>query len=226
MSVETAFGSYRTVDERNPEFLDKYPPDQGFGVRIYIRDLLYYKPGLLRLYVEAIKAGRDLSDCGLPKLPEPNGFIVEARLVRSKNVLGSACHYLEIATVDDVPTAEKRARHRLLDSLGFPGDADAPRVQSEPSSPSVPKLPALDDNDPVDMSEQLGDFPPADNVTPIPSGDSALPPALESQCERHIARLKDAGVSKELPTTKEGALALLRTPVPESDDSSDRSETS
>ena len=226
MPVETAFGPYRPVDERLPEFLNKYPPEQGFGVKIYVRDLLYYKPGLAQLYIEAIKAGRDLSDCGLPPLPDTSAALFEARLVKGDKVLGSAVHYVQIACEYDVETGEKQARHRLLDSLGFPGDANAPRAQAEPTAPSVPTLPALDDNESVDASEQLDDIPPMDNVTPLPSGDSPLTPALRLQCERHIGLLQEAGITVEPPTTKEAALTVLRTPVRESDDSTNRSETS
>ena len=83
MTVITHYGDYRPVQDRHQELFERFPPDQGFGVEIRILDLLQAKPGLAKLYSEAIRSNRNLSDCGLPPMPSQNVVLIEARLVRN-----------------------------------------------------------------------------------------------------------------------------------------------
>ena len=68
-TVYTEYGAYRPLSDRLPEFLEAYPPSQGYGIEIEVSDLLSIKPGLRSLYEAAIKSGVSIKSAGLPPLP-------------------------------------------------------------------------------------------------------------------------------------------------------------
>ena len=55
-TVYTEYGAYRPLSDRLPEFLEAYPPSQGYGIEIDVSALLSTKPGLRSLYAAAIKS--------------------------------------------------------------------------------------------------------------------------------------------------------------------------
>jgi hypothetical protein len=223
-TVYTEYGAYRPLSDRLPEFLEAYPPSQGYGIEIEVSDLLSIKPGLRSLYEAAIKSGVSIKSAGLPPLPSPSAIIVRAFLTRNGTRLTSAQTYQLVEFEKDLECAETRARQRLVAALGFDGSildrdelvalpATTPVQHSAPAAadPSVPTADAVAEKS-TEHSE------PASPALPVPVAVSAsatdLTPALRSQVAMKIQMLRAAGIDPVEPTTKREALELLRQPVP------------
>ena len=221
-NVLTDYGLYRPLSDRLPEFLEAYPPSQGYGIEIEVCDLLSIKPGLRVLYEAAIKSGVSIKAAGLPPLPSPAAIIVRAFLTRNGTRLTSAQTYQLVEFEKDLECAETRARQRLVAALGFDGavlDRDEmvttpPTTLVQHSAPADP-----DPSVPTPEAQAETSIEHSDPVSPaspvvLPSGPSDLTPALRSQVAMKIQMLRAAGLDPVEPTNKREALELLRQPLP------------
>jgi hypothetical protein len=222
--VQTEHGLYIPLSQRLPEFLETYPPSQGYGIEIEVVDMLAIKPGLRSLYEAAIKSGISFKSAGLPPLPSPMAIIVRAYLTRNGTRLASAQTYQLIEWLKDLEIAETRARQRLVAALGFngavldndelsPPSASTPVQHSAPADPGpgVPTPDAVAET-PLEHRDPVSPAPP---VSAPPSGaPTDLTAALRSQVAMKIQMLRAAGVDVVDPTNKREALELLRQPVP------------
>jgi hypothetical protein len=224
-SVQTEFGPYVPVSVRNREFLEDYPPSEGWGVSIRFTDLIDTKPGLKSLYIAAINSGRSFKSCGLPPLPPRQAIIVQAVLVKDGYSvdIASGDTYQFVEYEHDLEKAVTRARGRLLAALGYdPQGLDADEDFTEPTvaiqySENTPEPEATP---PVsaepDSFEDAEPSAPLESDTETPDNvPSDIPSGLMQQVERKMARLQEAGVDVETPTNKTGALKILQTPIPD-----------
>jgi len=222
--VLTEHGLYRPLSDRLPEFLEAYPPSQGYGIEIEVCDLLSIKPGLRSLYEAAIKAGVSIKAAGLPPLPSPKAIIVRAHLIRNGTRLTTAHTYQLVEYLKDLECAETRARQRLVAALGFHGAVlDRDELVTLPSTTpvqhSAPANPAPSVPSPDALAEVVLEH--SDPVSPAPPAPAAssgattdLTPALRSQVTLKIQMLRAAGLDPVEPTNRREALELLRQEVP------------
>jgi hypothetical protein len=222
--VQTEHGLYIPLSQRLPEFLEAYPPSQGYGIEIEVVDMLAIKPGLRSLYEAAIKAGITFKSAGLPPLPSPMAIIVRAYLTRNGTRLASAQTYQLIEWLKDLEIAETRARQRLVAALGFngavldydeltPPSSTTPVQHSAPAEPEpgVPTAEAKAETT-LEHVDPVSSAPVATSASSVSPTD--LTPALRSQVAMKTQMLRAAGVDVVDPANKREALELLRQPVP------------
>jgi hypothetical protein len=222
--VQTAYGPYRPLSARLPEFLAKYPPSEGYGVEISIKDTLCLTPDLRSFYELAIKSGQNFEALGLPSLKvKYQSVLVEACLLRNGVRLAVAHTFAQIHLDKDFEMAETRARQRLLAALGFDGkvldDDELPPITIptiEPADASASPVPSAEvQRDAVDAKvEPLVDSPETVAVTPI--GAPGIKPHVAAQVRLKIQLLRDAGQPVEEPTSMKEAAAILRMTLPAS----------
>lgn len=126
---------YRRFSARLPEFLEKYPPAEGWSVQHEVVEASSIATGLHALHLAAITAGKKPSDLGIP--PLPTGFIYTAKLVDPNGTVvatGSSVGLgIDMTTPPyacrdamrlqkDHEAAETAAFQRLIAALGFRGD--------------------------------------------------------------------------------------------------------
>jgi hypothetical protein len=115
---------YRRYSSRLPEFLEAYGPQQGYSVEIKHTDLLSLQPGRLFLLREAIIAGKNSSEIGLPGIEADlhtlvcTATLVDAQGRRVRNASASA----KLLDFKDFEALETAANQRLLAALGFGGE--------------------------------------------------------------------------------------------------------
>jgi hypothetical protein len=221
--VHTAYGPYRTLSSRLPEFLAKYPPSEGYGVEISIKDTLCLTPDLRSFYELAIKSGQNIESVGLPSLKvKYRSIIVEASLVRSGARLAVAHTFAQIEFDKDFEMAETRARQRLLAALGFDGkvldDDELPSIAaadrtSTPTPAPETSISAEAEKDAVDAkSEPLQE--PAEHPVVTSIDAAKLPAHVSAQVRMRIELLTKAGVAVEEPKSLKEARDILRMPIP------------
>lgn len=218
--ISTEYGAYRPLSARIPEFLESFPPSEGFGIEIEVQDSLALRPGLQELYRTCIETGRNPREVGLPPFPSPNSIILTAKLVRDGVVLCTASTHQVIEYEKDYEIAETRARQRLVAALGFDGsllDEDELRSTGlgrslEPSTTH----PAEEQSPPEEPSEDRDEEVAQVTVPSKPQSTSELTPQLQAQVEARITQLRASGQDAEQPTTKAEALRFLRETAPRS----------
>jgi hypothetical protein len=221
--VHTAYGPYRPLSSRLPEFLAKYPPSEGYGVEISIKDTLSLTPDLRSFYELAIKSGHNIESVGLPSLKvKCRSIIVEACLIRSGARLAVAHSFAQIEFDKDFEMAETRARQRLLAALGFDGkvldDDELPPIASAEGSGTPSPAPETSlspeaEKDAVDAkAEPLAEPTEHPVVTSIES--AKLPAHVSAQVRMRIELLAKAGVAVEEPKSLKEARDILRMPIP------------
>jgi len=215
--VMTPYGRYLKVSQRLPDFLEKYPPEEGYGIEIEVRDPLSFRPALLELYKECIRNNR--TPRSLPDTNDPSwkALIFIAKLTKDGKVLHTASTHQQIEFEKDYEQSETRARQRLLAALGFGGEI----LDSDefPAAEEVGRRisPILDDGD-IDTpdwdqsSEQDSDSAaPRSLEVPRPvSSTSDIPTHLQQQVKTLSATLDANGVEYVEPTTKQDALVFIR----------------
>lgn len=224
-SVQTEFGPYVPVSIRNREFLEDYPPSEGWGVSIRFTDLIDTKPGLKSLYIAAIQAGRSFKSCGLPPLPPRQAIIVQAVLVKDgcSVDLGSGDTYQFVEYEHDLEKSVTRARGRLLAALGYdPQGLDADESFAEQAVEIKYSENAEDSDSRANIQVVTDSFEDADTSAPLDAEPdtpesvlSDISSGLMQQVDRKIARLKATGLEVDSPTDKAGALKILRMENPE-----------
>lgn len=220
-TITTEYGEYRPLSQRIPTFLDAFPPSDGFGIEIEVKDSLALRPGLLDLYRSCIEAGRNPREVGLPPFPSANSVIFIAKLVRDGVVLCTASTHQVIEFEKDYEIAETRARQRLVASLGFNGS-----LLDEDEVPATGRGRSLDpaattspdpQEDPPDH-ETVEETPEAEEPTQaviVPAAPSSdLSPQLQAQVNARVAQLGANGKTVTAPTTKSEALKFLRETAP------------
>ena len=113
------YSHYRTVAERLPQFLARFPIEDGWSVRREIVPFPFSEKTfeLLRLCIE-----RGVSPETYGLSPPPSQVSVVARLYDSRDVLrASATSFGVIAELKDVETIETAALGRLMASVGIAG---------------------------------------------------------------------------------------------------------
>ncbi|TVR58925.1 MAG: hypothetical protein EA420_16530 [Candidatus Competibacteraceae bacterium] len=175
---------------RPPAFLDCYGPERGYAVEIEFGDLLSLKPGLLRLYEAAVRAGRKPEDLGLPPLAPAAGLLVcRATLMDATGHVWAAATAVQTQPDDGgLEGLETAARQRLRAALGVDAAAVAAAAGLAGAPPAVPA--ALDPPRPA--------APPADDATLD---------LLRRQLA-HQARLR--GVAPPVVATREAARDALK----------------
>jgi hypothetical protein len=113
---------YRRLSARLPEFLEAYPPRDGYRVEVRYLDPVEVKPGLKRLYEAALTAGKTPAEAGLPALAATT-VIFRAELIDAEGrMLATASALRPIQSYKDWEKGETAARQRLLAALGFGGE--------------------------------------------------------------------------------------------------------
>lgn len=114
---------YRKFSSRLPDFLKAYPKDKGYRVSVEISDPLAHKPGLMKLYEQAIAQGKTPQEMGLPPMPAGDVMVFTATLHDGDgNTLECASALRLIQNYKDWEKGETAARQRLISALGFGGD--------------------------------------------------------------------------------------------------------
>lgn len=114
---------YKLFSARLPEFLAKYPIEDGYRVVVQHADYISSQATLIELYKLAIQAGKSPLDLCLPSLPNPNTHVFTATLFDPDGqVISAATACKEINFHKDWEAGETAARQRLIASLGFGGD--------------------------------------------------------------------------------------------------------
>jgi hypothetical protein len=135
---------YKKLSFRLPEFLKKYPKEEGYQVVIEKADMLDMKPALKALYLAAISAGVDPKTVGLPEIKNL-AIVFTATLRRGGVDLESGSALVPILEYKDWEKGETAARQRLLSALGFGGevlDADEAADQKSQGLSSATAAPA------------------------------------------------------------------------------------
>ncbi|TVS17386.1 MAG: hypothetical protein EA417_06965 [Gammaproteobacteria bacterium] len=219
--VLTEYGEYRPLSARIPAFLEAFPPGEGYGIELEVKDSLALRPGLLELYRSCIEAGRNPREVGLPPFPSANSIILTAKLIRDGVVLCTASTHQVIEFEKDYEIAETRARQRLVAALGFDGgmlDEDELRSTGLGRSLSPSNSPDDSQDSPPEEPPEVSD----EDVTKVtlpsaPPSSAGLTPQLQAQVEARLAQLRTSGQSEpQSPTTKAEALRFLRETAPRS----------
>lgn len=196
---------YRRLSARLPEFLETYPPREGFRVEVKYLDPVEVKPGLKSLYEAALAAGKAPVEMGLPALTATT-VIFRAELIDTDGrILATASALRPIQSYKDWEKGETAARQRLLAALGFGGevfDADEAgdqadqglshqaQAQAEPEQPPRERQA----QQPVQQRTKAGEWEP-------------IPQSLQRQID-HQARI--LGVAPPVVTTVAEAKAALK----------------
>lgn len=225
--VLTEYGEYRPLSARIPAFLEAFPPGEGYGIELEVKDSLALRPGLQELYRACIQSGRNPREVGLPPFPSANSIILVAKLVRDGVVLCTASTHQVIEFEKDYEIAETRARQRLVAALGFDGatlDEDEQRLTGpgRTLSPSEPHPDPADLQDPPAQEDNPASESSSDSeetVTPVafpkpPASSSPLTPQLQAQVDARMTQLRTSGQEIARPTTKSEALRFLRETAP------------
>lgn len=225
--VLTEYGEYRPLSARIPSFLEAFPPGEGYGIEVEVKDSLALRPGLQDLYRACISSGRNPREVGLPPFPSANSVIFIAKLVRDGVVLCTASTHQVIEFEKDYEIAETRARQRLVAALGFDGatlDEDEQRLTGPGRilTPSENPAEPADQPAPTDHEESEPFDSPSNSqetVTPVavpsaPASSSPLTPQLQSQVDARMTQLRTSGQEIAPPTTKSEALRFLRETAP------------
>lgn len=220
--VDTEWGPWRPISERIPEFLQRFPPDEGWGVEIEMVDPLSRRPGLLELYKECIRAGRTARSLPDPNDPAWKNVVFIAKLTKDGQPLITASTVQFIEFEHDYEKAETRARDRLMAACGFGGNVldfdneGAPASPGRPISPTMPSTTAemddgfADDESDPDPTRDLSNEAPSSVVVPKPDSKSDIPAHIQAQVDAHAATLSEKGEEFEMPTSKTEALKFLR----------------
>lgn len=117
---------YRRYSDRLREFLQDYPPKDGFVVLVDSQDWLSLNTGYCDLVRAAIQQGVTPEEAGLPSVPA-NYRVFVATLSQSGTTIARASSLVKVAVNKDYEKGETAARQRLLAALGYDGgmlDAD------------------------------------------------------------------------------------------------------
>lgn len=225
-NVLTEFGLYRKVSARLPEFLKAYPPQEGFGIEIDVRDPLSFRPGLQALYLECIRSNR--SNRSLPASDDPSwkAIVFTAYLTKDGQRLHSASTLQYIQFDKDYESAETRARGRLLSALGFGPEAldydekNSSTTQRSDISPAESNDDSDGDSAFAESDEEEVVVAPIEPSTPTtatddsPSAPSDIKAQLQGQIDVRCSQLDATGTSYTRPVTQQDALAFLRETKP------------
>ena len=122
-NMDGSVSKYKKLSARLPEFLKRFPPEEGYSVTVESNDALSIKQGLLQLYKAAIKSGRSFEEVGLPPYKVENTIIFTARLRDGNNRILSERQAVKVVMdYKDFETGETSAVQRLLASVGFGGE--------------------------------------------------------------------------------------------------------
>ena len=229
LNPDGTWSDYRPLSERLPAFLEAYPKNEGWQVRMSEREGLVVKPELVRLWQAAIEAGKNPAELGLPELPT-NMFLFVAELVSPDGkVVETAAAWRPVVQYKDYEKGQTQARQRLLAACGFGGDmldadevsdieeqglsAQLPKPESKPKS--KPKPEPESKPKPTQKSEPTRKPKPTPKPDPEPKPEpkpeasaKPAPPALVRQIA-HQAKLR--GVEVPVYTDFESAKAALKT---------------
>lgn len=113
---------YTRFAPRWMQFLDQYPPRDGWRVTIELSDPLEARPGLRSLYQEAIRTGRSFEEVGLAR-PQGKFQIFKALLMDPQgNLVAMGTAQVQTANYKAHEAGETAARQRLLAAVGLPGE--------------------------------------------------------------------------------------------------------
>jgi hypothetical protein len=120
---------YKAFAARLPLFLERFPIEAGWRHERTVVEALGLVPHLHQLYLEAIKAGKNPRELGLPPLPQ--GFVFTSKLLNSKGEVVSSGSSTKVVADMTTPgmyaskefeAAETAAFQRLLQAVGIGGD--------------------------------------------------------------------------------------------------------
>lgn len=219
--IDGQFGPYRTVSARLPEFLQRFPPDEGWGVEIEVRDPLSCRPGLMELYKECIRAGRTARSLPDSNDPAWKAVLFVAKLTKDGRTVVTASCLQAIEFEYDYESAETRARGRLMSACGFGPevlDCDELRQEADRGKRIVPASPAEDVDiddlaNPADPDPEDADEPQiaAPSLPTPPKSESDISPQLQQQVDTLCTTLDAAGTVYTRPQSKKDALKFVRT---------------
>lgn len=114
---------YRRLSARLPDFLERYPLEQG-GYRLTeeISDMLSLMPEVKDLYKTAIAAGRKPEEVGLPPISQFLGIVVKQNLMFGDEILASAVAHGLVECEKDLEKRETSSLQRLMAKLGMGGE--------------------------------------------------------------------------------------------------------
>lgn len=193
---------YRRVSARLPGFLERYPPDDGYGVTTEWRDSLALQAGRLELMRGAIAAGKPPADMGLAIDGVPTMICIKRLTDPDGRVLAEGNAAKTIREYKDVECLETAALQRLLAALGFGGqvfdddengDFAAQGLTADAQPAEVARGAQPSDN------AQTADTPTVDATPQAPAADSCresgakgIPAAMRKQVENLAHRLDEA----------------------------------
>jgi hypothetical protein len=166
------YSHYRTVAERLPEFLARFPIEDGWSVRREIVPFPFSEKTfeLIRLCIE-----RGVSPETLGLALPPSQVSVVARLFDGREVLrASATSFGVIAELKDVETIETAALGRLMASVGIAGsvnELEEVLVEScvATAKATSPKVVSIKDRPTPAVSKPVVETPPVvQEVVPAP----------------------------------------------------------
>jgi len=115
--------SYKRFSARIPDFLGKYPPEEGYKLTSQFTDFLSLQKGRLILVQECVSAGRKPEEVGLPPLDDINVMVCTVTLVDpGGDVLINKSASMDIRGHKDLEALETAATQRVFAGLGFGGD--------------------------------------------------------------------------------------------------------
>jgi hypothetical protein len=115
--------SYKRFSARIPDFLAKYPPEEGYKLTSQFTDFLSLQKGRLTLVQECVSAGRKPEEVGLPPLDDINVMVCTVTLVDpGGDVLINKSASMDIRGHKDLEVLETAATQRVFAGLGFGGD--------------------------------------------------------------------------------------------------------
>jgi hypothetical protein len=215
---------YIPLENRVPEFLEAYPPKEGYRVSTETLDLLSVRKGLLSVFKEAIAAGRKVSDLGLMGLDQTLTTLVctarlfdpEGRELRSASASGC------LLEPKDFERLESAAVNRLISALGFDGHISWEEVEAmkqaatatQPNhSVSLARGASPEAETPGERRERIPLVALPEEADPGTSAATAAPAAgiskaLRSQVTRLAARLGES--VPELKTQEDAGRELRR----------------
>lgn len=172
---------YKLFSARLPEFLEKYPIENGYRVIVTNTDYIQVQATLVELYKMAIQSGQNPLELGLPALPDSNSYLFTARLFGPEDVLlGSASAVKVIFNAKDWEIGETAARQRLVASLGFGGDCfDNDEIGDLASRNIIVTHPSEEDSATDQATEQKQIDSPSDGKDAIVEKEVAKPEQAE-----------------------------------------------
>lgn len=169
---------YKQVSERLPDFLDAYPPSDGWRI---VKDHTFAsaeKAEIARLWEKALEAGRDPKKLGLPPVAGQVVIFGASLWSPEERLIANATSLKSVVSAKDWEAGETAAFQRLMATLGFGGSTmDADEAHDRASSASVDMSPGGSADTVADTDQ------PQQAQVSVPQREQSAPEATEQPTE-------------------------------------------